>query len=99
MQVVDGEFIIHPSIGAKAHNDARDSFELFQEYCTFSLNTTKGFILVPLARAVRMTVKWDFSCPVDFSGTECSPLSATVVSEGVSIQHAVSSMAVMLSCI
>ena len=62
-----------------------------------SLNTIKDFDLVPLARAVRITVKWFFSCTVDFSGTERSPRSVTVVLDGMSIQHAVSSIAKLQS--
>ena len=50
------------------------------------LKTTYGFAFVPSARAVRMTVKWSFSRPVGQS--DCQ-----LVSEGISLQHAVSSIA------
>ena len=85
MQAVDGEWV--HSLELKCTTMPRICWRSLS--CVpLPLKTTEGFIFVLLACAVRRTLKWFFSSPADFCGRVCLPVSATVVSEGIPIQHA-----------
>lgn len=57
----------------------------------------KGFNFVPFGLADNTTVKWCLSFPLVLRDTERVPENVTVVSVGMSIQHAVSSIAIIFS--
>ncbi len=53
-EIFDSEGVVHPTIGAKSDNYTRNSVQVFEETGTFP--SMKGFIFVPSALAVSMTV-------------------------------------------
>ena len=59
-------------------------------------NTINGFSLVPFNLAAKQTKTWTFSCPVDFTRTSLVLVASTAVSEAISFQTAVSSIATIL---
>ncbi len=92
-KIFDSEGVVHPTIGAKSNNYTRNSVQVFEETGTFPFEDNEGFQLCSICFSCEYDSVVTFWCPVVFTETERAPQKSIVVSDGMSIQQAVSSMA------
>ena len=92
------QFFIHPSVSRASHWTLSMKFVVKGLLSHLaSLNTMKGFNVVPSHFPVRQTETRTLMCSVDFMGTTFEPVFSTEVLETISFQTGVLSIAKMLA--